>query len=128
MGDIKEIIERLEFELYVLEFHNRTHKPVKHITGGVKNEIELIEEIITDTRDVLNKIKKVGDTVWVIFQPYKSTKPIIESRKVLSVQFYYGGATQYHYKDGCFYQDHIGKTVFLTKEEATQALKARANK
>ena len=66
---------------------------------------------------------KVGDTVWVISQWYKYTKPEIESRKILSIQFYRSGAIQYHYKDGCFWQEHIGKTVFPTREEAEQKLR-----
>lgn len=66
---------------------------------------------------------KVGQVVWVISQWYKYTKPEIESRKVLSVQIYKNGDIQYHYKDGCFWQGHIGKTVFLTKEEAEAKLK-----
>lgn len=69
---------------------------------------------------------KVGQVVWVISQWYKYTKPEIESRKVLSVQIYKNGNIQYHYKDGCFWKEHIGKTVFLTKEEAEQALAERS--
>lgn len=69
---------------------------------------------------------KVGDVVWVIGQFYKFTKPEIESRKILSVQIYKNGNIQYHYKDGCFYEGNIGKTVFTTREEAVQALKGGA--
>ena len=68
---------------------------------------------------------KVGQVVWVKSQWYKYTKPEIESRKVLSVQIYKNGDIQYHYKDGCFWQGHIGKTVFLTKEEAEAELEKR---
>ena len=71
---------------------------------------------------------KVGQVVWIISQWYKYTKPEIESRKVLSVQIYKNGNIQYHYKDGCFWKDHIGKTVSLTKEEAEKALKEREGK
>ena len=74
---------------------------------------------------VIVPLCKVGDVVWVISHWYKYTKPEIESRKILSVQIYKNGDIQYHYKDGCFWQGHIGKTVFLTKEEAEQALKER---
>lgn len=66
---------------------------------------------------------KVGDTVWVISHWYKYTKPEIESRKILSVQIYKNGNIQYHYKDGCFWKEFIGKTVFLTKEGAEEKLK-----
>lgn len=62
---------------------------------------------------------KLGDTVWVMF--YRWGKYEIESRKILSVQFYHSGAIQYHCKDGCFYQSEIGKTVFLTREDAERA-------
>ena len=66
---------------------------------------------------------RAGQTVWVIDNFRKFTKPILESRKVLSVQYYKSGAIQYHYKDGSFYKEHIGITVFLTREAAEQALK-----
>lgn len=69
---------------------------------------------------------KVGQTVWVIDNFRTFTKPILESRTVLSVQYYKSGAIQYHYKDGSFYKEHIGRTVFSTKEEAEQALKGGA--
>ena len=71
---------------------------------------------------------KVGATVWVILQCYKFTKPEIESRKILSVQIYKNRNIQYHYKDGCFYKNDIGKTVFLTRKEAEKALKERREK
>ena len=70
---------------------------------------------------------RVGTVVWVISHFYKYTKPEIESRKILSVQIYKNGDIQYHYKDGCFWQGHIGKTVFLTKEEAEAELEKRCN-
>ena len=69
---------------------------------------------------------KAGDTVWVILQNYKFTKPEIESRKILSVQIYKNRNIQYHYKDGCFYKNVIGKTVFFTREEAEKALAERS--
>lgn len=70
---------------------------------------------------------KAGETVWVISQWYKYTKPEIESRKILSVQIYKNGDIQYHYKDGCFWQGHIGKTVFLSREEAEAKLVTDTN-
>lgn len=69
---------------------------------------------------------KTGATVWVILQNYKFTKPEIESRKILSVQIYKNRNIQYHYKDGCFYKNDIGKTVFFTREEAIKALAERS--
>ncbi len=68
---------------------------------------------------------KVGEVVWVISHWFKYTKTEIESRKILSVQIYKNGNIQYHYKDGCFWKEHIGRTVFLTKEEAEDKLKER---
>ena len=75
---------------------------------------------------VIVPLCKVGDTVWVLSHWYKYTKPEIESRKILSVQIYKNSGVQYHYKDGCFWKEHIGNTVFLTKEEAEKALAERS--
>lgn len=81
--------------------------------------IELLDEfyytIASITRDDIENITRhllengvivptcrVGQAVWVIDNFRTFTKPIIESRTVLSVQYYKSGAIQYHYKDGSF--------------------------
>lgn len=88
--------------------------------GAVRAE-ELADYLLKN--GVIVPLCKAGQTVWVIDNFRTFTKPILESRTVLSVQYYKSGAIQYHYKDGSFYKEHIGRTVFLSKEEAEQALK-----
>ncbi len=84
---------------------------------------------------------KVGDTVWVNWENYKSVK---ETRpvKVYALRFdtkknnmricvegdfeisSYGGSYT-HYYNGTFAWSSVGKTVFLTREEAEKALAER---
>lgn len=82
---------------------------------------------------------KVGDTVWVNWERYrgkKETRPV----KVYALRFdtkknsmricvegnfeisSYGGSYT-HYYNGTFAWNSVGKTVFLTREEAEWALK-----
>lgn len=65
---------------------------------------------------------KVGDVVWLIGNMRLYTKEVICSRKVTSVQMLRTGELIMHFKDGCFPSDAVGVYVFLTKEEAEQAL------
>ena len=82
---------------------------------------------------------KVGDTLWVNWENYngkKETRPV----KVYALRFdtkknsmricvegdfeisSYGGSYT-HYYNGTFAWNSVGKTVFLTREEAEQTLK-----
>ena len=67
--------ERLNNNLKLLELHNETHKPIFHLTDGQTHEVDLIRDIISDCRGLLNKIEngtlielpcKVGDTVYIV--------------------------------------------------------------
>jgi hypothetical protein len=67
--------DRLKENIETLCTHNERHIPVYHITDGKKHEIDLIREIVSDCREILDKIEqgtlielpcKVGDTVYVI--------------------------------------------------------------
>lgn len=71
---------------------------------------------------------KVGDVVWLIGNMRLYTKEVICSRKIISVQRLRTGGTLMHFKDGCFDADAVGVYVFLTKEEAEQALKGGVQK
>ena len=93
---------------------------------GADNPLMYVyEEIVERIADYLLEngvtvpLLKVGQVVWVSRNRYyKTIKAPLESRKILSVQLYKNGDIQYHYKDGCFYQWHVGVTVFLSKEDA----------
>ena len=49
--------KRLKNNLAILEEYNKTHRPVFHITYGQTHEVDLINEIISDSKDLLDKIE-----------------------------------------------------------------------
>jgi len=61
--------------------------------------------------------------VWLIGNMKIYTKEVCCSRKVTSVQMLRTGELIMHYKDGCFSANAFGGCVFLTREEAEQAMK-----
>ena len=74
---------------------------------------------------------KVGDIVWV--KDFERCCVIQEAEIIEIVQNKYGTYIRYEYPAfrGRIYArsiEYIGKTVFLTKEQAEQALKERDNK
>ncbi len=130
-----------EFEknLTILEIHARTHKPVKHITNGEKYETQLLYEILTGIRKILNKIKngtlvelpcKVGDIVYVVSRYYAGDWEVYKC-KIDNLTIY--GKNTFISCDANtaifgkinfgLNVSEIGKTVFFTKEEAEQKLK-----
>lgn len=68
--------KRLESNLDILEKHNEIHTPIFHLTDGKTHEQDLIRELISDCRDLLNKIEngtlierppvKKGERIWLI--------------------------------------------------------------
>ena len=125
-------IERLENNLIILEIHNRTHKPVKHITDGEKYEVELIDEVLADTRDILNKIKnglfvelpcKVGDKVYCIFRNRETLEWYIEDKTVYEIAIYENGVHIHISPIISYCEFEFGVRIFLTKAEAEQKLK-----
>ena len=70
---------------------------------------------------------KVGDTLYVISQMKdKRVLPFINEYEATYIQIGKRKCKVYHEVDGyikTFLQDDFGKTVFLTREEAEQALK-----
>lgn len=92
------------------------------IASITRDDIENITRHLLEN-GVIVSTYRVGQTVWVIDNFRTFTKPIIESRKILSVQHYASGVNQYNCKDFSFYEQSIGKAVFLTKKEAEQALR-----
>jgi hypothetical protein len=72
---------------------------------------------------------KVGDTVYVIENIAGEEKIIQDSVETIGIGYYADGIEIYQFDgiktDGYF--SDFGKTVFLTREEAEQALKEREN-
>ena len=85
---------------------------------------------------------KVGDTLWVVWSLTKSSKKYVFPVRVYALRYddkknnirvcangefkiesYNGYYT--HYYRGTFPQENVGKTVFLTKEEAEAELRKR---
>ncbi len=131
-------IKRLENNLEILEIHNRTHKPIVHITEGKKYEIELIDEVLTDAGDILNKIKngnlievhcKIGDAVYFVCED--DDDYFISENKVTDVSskgFFVSNFNPPQDDLGSFeLYDVIGKDAFLCKESAEQRLKEVEN-
>lgn len=67
--------ERLKENLQILDAHNHGQGTVINLTRGQKTESILLHEVISDCREILNKIEqgrmiespcKVGDTVYAI--------------------------------------------------------------
>ena len=111
--------ERLKDNIETLSTHNERHIPVFHITDGKKPETDLIREIVSDCREILNKIEqgtlielpcKVGDSFYS-YEGLKYTcygveigKDGIYLRTVYDMKFLFG------------------KDAFLTREEAEKRL------
>ena len=117
--------ERLKNNLGILKEHNKTHRPVFHITNGKIHEIDLINEIISDSKDLFDKIEngtlielpcKVGDTV------YQTDGVRIYQGKIGEIAFT-KEHTIFTADIVCFDERAIGESIFLTKAEAEQKLK-----
>lgn len=72
---------------------------------------------------------KVGQTVYVIIDMDNPARRMLECKVIsisieeASIYFQFKTFKEYLYRYGMFNIDDIGKTVFLTREEAEQALK-----
>lgn len=127
--------ERLNNNLKLLELHNETHKPIFHLTNGQTHEVDLIRDIISDCRGLLNKIEngtlielpcKVGDTVYsnerIMFEPV--VVKVITTHQSMNLPVSYTVfATA---KDGYgiyLSSDNFNEDWVLTKTEAEKKLK-----
>jgi hypothetical protein len=134
MNDL--IKKEFENNLEILEIHARTHKPVKHITNGAKYETQLLYEILTEARNILNKIKnrtiielpyKIGTKIYAIVSLTSDDRNFCIIEDII---------THYSVGEVCTVmglENHIGvpewdwDKIFLTREEAKQALKGGAD-
>ena len=83
--------ERLKENLQILDAHNHGQGKVINLTGGQKTESILLHEVISDCREILNKIEQkklrelpcdVGDTVYMVY----STE--VKEWEVTSIEIY----------------------------------------
>lgn len=151
--------ERLKENLSTIYTHNHTQGSrgrVVELTGGRKTESQVIDEIVYDCREILDKIEqgtlielpcKVGDTVYVrentwtwynssfnraviggeFFVIGKITSIRITEKQILiKVKATYK-ENPYRYTKRDYPICAIGKTVFLTREEAEKRLKELQN-
>ena len=104
---------------------------IEQAEGLKNNDFPSVEEIADYllANGVIVLPCKVGDAVYYIFESEIRKLTVISlsymfsktfKHFILHTQNYRGAVLSYEFKD-------IGKTVFLTKEEAEQALKERVN-
>lgn len=139
--------ERLNNNLKLLELHNETHKPIFHLTNGQTHEVDLIRDIISDCRGLLNKIEngtlielpcKVGKILYEVcekpndnlFVKLPSEFFIVEHR-VCDIKIRMIGkkpifaifTSNKEFGVMTWDGEHIGSQLFLTKAEAEKKLK-----
>lgn len=81
---------------------------------------ETICELFKNKADVIELPCKVGDTLWVIISEEFVDKVTVEKVVLREKGIYMKLSCNAMYETSC---NSIGKTVFLTKEEAEQKLK-----
>lgn len=100
------------------------------VNGCARNWAEIIADYLL-ANGVIALPCKVGDILYVISQTKdKRILPFINKYEVTSISLKKKSIVIYHEMDGyvkIFKQADFGKTVFLTKEEAEQALKGGAS-
>ena len=98
----------------------------KNLIGGWKT---LCCEDFKDRSQFVELPCKVGDAVYVIEDIAGEWKIIKDHVETIGIGYYADGVNIYQFNgiktDGYF--EDFGKTVFLTREEAEQALKEREN-
>lgn len=95
-----------------------------------KSEEELMPCVVFKYRSHFVELPcKVGDTVFVVEEIAEERKIIKDHVETIGIGYYADGVNIYQFDgiktDGYF--EDFGKTVFLTREEAEQALKEREN-
>lgn len=132
----------------LIELLKSPHKAEQLRQMGVtigKYEDDCVEAMIADfllANGVIVPPCKVGDVVWVNWERYSKSQKETRPVKVYALRFdtkknnmricvegnfkvtAYGGSYT-HYYNGTFAWNSVGKSVFLTKEEAEKALAER---
>ena len=121
--------------------HNHNFRSVKQLTNGEKTENQVIDEIVHDTIEILDKIEhgklkdipvNVGDTLYIPWV-WNGTNgiAIIQVRYIFinETGVFFDGDMEtddYGFLDeygGQYHIEEIGKKLFLTREEAERRLK-----
>ena len=101
---------------------------------GKSDEIPDIEDRCSEFKDkslIIELPCKVGDTVYFLFPPYKTIIPTkVENDTVTKVEWFSRTAVKSHFvvrtkRSYLFDANDFNKTVFLTREAAEKALKAK---
>ncbi len=124
---LAEIYHNIEIEY--LDY--LTNIAERAIDGDIEDKIQKRQQFYVDkllANGVIVSPCKVGDIVWV--KDFEKCCVIQEAEIIEIVQNKYGTHIRYEYPAfrGRIYArsiEYIGKTVFLTREEAEQALKGR---
>lgn len=137
--------KRLKENIGILNTHNATLIRVRDLTHGNKTEHELIREIVSDCREILDKIEqgtlielpcKEGDIVYCVGSKclsglydkkcivrLKDECPCILNEELIVFEKIVQQSLLIHLA----FEDNdnflLGKTVFLTREEAEKRLK-----
>lgn len=100
------------------------------VNGCARHWAEVIADYLL-ANGVIVPPCKVGDKLFAISQMRdKRILPFVNEHEATSIKIGKRKCVVYHEKDGfikIFKQDDFGKTVFLTRKEAEQALKERLN-
>jgi len=124
--------KRLRENLQILDAHNHGQGKVVNLTGGQKTETVLLHEIISDCREILDKIKqgtlielpcKVGDTVYCVYavsgiQEWEVTSIAIYDHDTI-LRLGHKGTDDYNVS----WLRETGEYLFFTREEAEKRLK-----
>ena len=134
--------KRLNQNISILNMHNHNFRSVLQLTDGKKTENQVIDEIVHDAMEILNKIEqgtlvelpcKVGDTVYFAVDNGWDCAEIDEIHIFKDdivfewVQYDRGYELTELWDSGDFSIRDIGKSIFLTREEAEAKLKELQN-
>ena len=129
----KDCIHRELCADYVSSLAKVQNADVKYISQwldeieGRKEQADNACEHFADRSRFVELPCKVGDTVFVVEEIAEERKIIKDHVETIGIGYYADGVNIYQFDgiktDGYF--EDFGKTVFLTREEAEQALKER---
>ena len=130
--------KRLKENLNVMCMHNHTQGArgrVVVLTNGRKTENQVIDEVVSDCREILNKIEqgtlielpcKVGDTVYFIDEKRWVWEMVVVEIAILkkNIVCEIGNRRK---EVRSVWKENWGKTIFFTREEAEKRLKELQN-
>lgn len=129
-SNLQDYIEKLEKEM--IAENGKAARYISQLETQLATVTAERDKAVENLKNAVILPCKVGDTVYV----YNEDKKEILGYRIISVILYDGVPTlysaEYRENNGKFYikdftEFNIGKTVFLTREEAKQALKERTD-